>query len=163
MLDYLENEKTDAGKQVEECGWAIAETVNFSKFTSCIGLAVKTGEAALLGIHLVLVHKSGTAFSKDNANEIADFIRGKTGERDIYIFGFIDIWEKNGPKPSGGPSFYDILTAKLRDFQIHKQSSDFEDGTYSAKINGGKITVFKDLAPINFNAGCKQEGIKCLI
>jgi hypothetical protein len=140
IMAYLDQEMADP-TNIMERQWAIGKNLNFSTFTSCIGIAVKCSADKLLGIHLGLYTSDDKSFSSDYAVEIANFIKLKApGCTVITIFGCLNVWRGN---QSESKSFYDILTGGLSQFSIQEEKEACDDGQYSVSINGEIIKVSK--------------------
>lgn len=99
-------------------------TVQFTTFTSCIGIVARNRAAtSVIGVHLAI-------FDGDTRFTAADvpIVIASLGDYDpskVIVFGQISAWQA-----SVGPA-YDALLAELPQSQQHR----FGDGQYGAGIN----------------------------
>jgi len=119
---------------IGECEWASAQailpvngqaqaTVQFGKFTSCIGIVASNVDASqIIGIHLVMVGPDGP-FTADDVSTVTDLLADFPENQSIV--GQIGWWKDNVP---------DAFSA-LVDALPNAGQSDQGDGTYGAGLN----------------------------
>lgn len=154
-MEYQIDEASDAEK-IKECEYARAARINFTPFTSCIGVIAKhAGEEKITAIHLVLVK------SKDvpdpNApnkliNEEAKFDKQAVGYtisclpkewKTAAIVGQTRIWEEGGGSDEIKKAYQRLKQILNKPIIIPTKN---EDGavTYRAEIAGGTMKLYED-------------------
>jgi hypothetical protein len=109
---------------VAELQWAKANTIMFTKFTSCIGLmGVKDGK--VIGVHLPLRDDSNAVTDDDVDAAIALL----DGAANPVIIGAISAWE------ASASGVFDHLVSNLKPINQYA----YGDGTYGGSIDNGRV------------------------
>lgn len=128
--------QTGAPLTIEEAEYAIGETVQFTKFTSCIGILSKIkGQQNLMGIHLVIVDQGGNKFNIVTAAQVRELLEIENCDQSTTaIIGQISAW-----KASIRPAFERLVD--LLDVPEERQYQ-LGDGSYGGKIGeNGTIEI----------------------
>ncbi|MBE0623156.1 MAG: hypothetical protein IH605_21415 [Burkholderiales bacterium] len=100
------------------------KTIQFGKFTSCVGVIGKKSDGSLVGIHLVRFGSDGEPFKLDDIPTVKTQLSGLS---DITIIGQTDFWEQDLLDGIGG-----------------RVVGGTDDGIFRATTDGsGKIVVTK--------------------
>lgn len=117
---------------IAEQQWATAETVTFTKFTSCIGvLGYNTTTRRVTGVHLVIISSDGTPFDAAAATQTISLLG--TYNRSVII-GQTPFWEDNVP------AGYNALVKGLRNLTIIPTG----DGIYGGRILNGTAQTLQN-------------------
>jgi hypothetical protein len=120
---------------IAERQYASAATIQFTTFTSCIGVIAKEG-GTLTAAHLVV------STGKDhvcNANDIAKVLGRLPKKPDaVTIVGCIDVWENQ----ANGQVLVGAFQKLTGSFQERLKKDYRRDGTYGAEIVDNEISVF---------------------
>lgn len=115
--------QTNDSQKIAEQEYAHDDTIKFTKFTSCIGIIVRTSWT-LTAVHLVIVGHEDSPFDK----QAVDTVKGILGDYDeALMIGHIDIWDDNLKETM---KYLRDQIKKLKEVQL-------EDGNYGAKVNDG--------------------------
>jgi len=107
-----------------------ADEIQFTAFTSCIGVVVLLG-GNLTAVHLALTAADGGAFNAAAAAVVLAAL--PAGYTSSIVIGSIALWEN----PDNGANVgYAALIAGL----VNSTLYPLADGTYGAEIDGGVIT-----------------------
>jgi len=124
MNGYTLSDASDP-KAIKEKEVGTGRTIQFTTFTSCIGVIGKKSDGTLVGIHLVRIGSDDKAFQKSDAQTVKDRLSGLS---DITIIGQTEFWEQELLDEIGG------LVV-----------SDNKDGSFSATTDkSGKIVITKE-------------------
>lgn len=118
---------SDAGnvKAIGEQEVGTGQTIQFTKFTSCIGVIGKKTDRTLVGIHLVRFGKDGEPFKREDVPTLKAQLSGLS---DVTIIGQTDFWE---------PELLDAIGGKV--------VGGTDDGSFSATTDeAGEIIVKKE-------------------
>ncbi len=109
---------------IAEQEYATAGTIQFTAFTSCIGIISRSG-TQITGIHLVIKSADDTLFN----DAVIPVITGILGNYDqVWVIGRTGLWEN----PQNGVNVaYDHLIAALTNPAIYPLA----DGTYGARLD----------------------------
>lgn len=117
---------------IAEREYASAPKIQFTTFTSCIGVIAKDGNT-LTAVHLVMITAKEHTFNTSDAAKVLARLPKKADA--VTIVGSIDMWESgNG----------DVLTAGFQKLasRLENVKKDYRgDGKYSASIVNGEIVV----------------------
>lgn len=118
---------------IDECEFGTAGTIQFTKFTSCIGILAKvTGANQVIGIHLVLINTAGDQFSMADVLHVQQRLTALNYDNTTcMIIGQVAVWERSNQQA------YNALVAGLNNPKIYP----FGDGVYGATISGGAIEI----------------------
>jgi hypothetical protein len=118
---------------IEEREWGTGQPIQFTKFTSCIGVLAKVaGQNQVIGIHLSILDENGNVFTAAVVPQITGVLAGQGYDNTTcQIFGMIDIWENELP------AAYGALVAALN----NPVQAQREDGTYQVAIVNGAIKI----------------------
>lgn len=113
---------------IAECEYGTAQSIMFTKFTSCLGILAKVqGQDQVIGIHLVLVDSNSNTFGAGDVATVTGVLAGQNYDpATVIIIGKISFWEA-----SAGPAYNALVTA-LQPTATYQ----FADGTYGAQIDG---------------------------
>ena len=120
---------------IAEQEYATAATVQFTAFTSCIGVIAKKGPM-LTGVHLVMTAPDGTLFNQNAATRLMYEVLGNQYDR-VCIIGCVDLWRN--PQNNVLAAFQK-LESMIRSLQV-VQTYNFAAGTYGATIDGNDIEI----------------------
>jgi hypothetical protein len=138
--------KTSNPLGIEERECASGPVIQFTTFTSCIGVIAKKG-GALTAVHLSVLDEHGNIFgesAEDVDNVLNSVLPQQPQKADaVTVFGCIDYW-RNSESPQVRAAF-GKLTGTLKDkvgkdVELYHQSKK-NDGTYGAKIGGSGILI----------------------
>lgn len=104
-------------------------TVQFSAFTSCIGICARNAAGTqVIGIHLSAIDQDGTPFAvADVATVVGILTNWGYDPTSTFVIGLIDIWQSD---PTLAPA-YGALLAALNGPQQYPR----DDGVYGAGID----------------------------
>lgn len=114
---------------IPEEQFGVAQTIQFTKFTSCIGVLAKVkGANQVIGIHLVMVGLDGS-FNDGGVNAVMAVLNANNYDpTTAIILGQIAYWQT----PSNGVSAsYQQLVNQLRPVQTYQLA----DGYYGATVD----------------------------
>lgn len=116
--------EADDPQAVAEREWAKADTVMFTKFTSCIGL-MGIKDSKVIGVHLPLRDADNlvTTGDIDSAIGLLD------GAQNPVVIGAVSAWK------ASVSDVYDHLVATLTPVEEYS----YGDGTYGGSVNGDKV------------------------
>lgn len=134
-MGYVLTEVYDAALLAEREYIRNVPEVLFSKFTSCIGVAVRTG-VNLTAIHLVQV--ADDWFDRIAAQRVLDVLGN--GYDEACIFGCVDDWRLS--LNAGIRNGYELLTARFATLRIFQTYSTYE-GFHGVAISEGRILISK--------------------
>lgn len=119
--------------KITENKWAIDNVLNFSSFSSCIGIVgfARNGNGRLFGIHLV--QADSDFFSNSDAQTVIQLVNDRCGSSNVKIFGCMEFWEAN-------PA-YQALLAGLPSATFVDQPSG--DGEYGVSLSSQNAIVIK--------------------
>jgi len=82
-------------REIKECEYGVAETIQFTKFTSCIGVIAKVKDRSeVIGIHLVLIDPSDNPFSEDDVPTVKNVLKSYGIDKaKTKVIGQIDFWK----------------------------------------------------------------------
>ncbi len=86
-------------KAIKEQEVGSGKSIQFTTFTSCIGIIGKKGDGTLVGIHLVRFSTDGEPFQADDVPAVKAHMSGLS---DIKIIGQTDFWEQELLDAIGG-------------------------------------------------------------
>jgi precorrin-3B methylase len=128
--------QTAAPLAIEEREYAIGPTVQFTQFTSCIGILSKIkGQDNLIGIHLSIFDRQNNKFNIVTAAQVRELLEiNNCDESTTKIIGHIGAWER-----SNGFALDRLIT--LLGVPEERQYR-FGDGSYGGHIeNDGTIEI----------------------
>ncbi|HET7230835.1 MAG TPA: hypothetical protein VFJ16_12575 [Longimicrobium sp.] len=131
-MPYVLNQAANV-MAIAECEWGTAGTIQFTQFTSCIGVLAKVaGANNVTGIHLVLIDGNGNSFSAADVPTVTGVLAAQGYDNTTCtIIGQISAWQ------ASAPGAYDALVAALN----NPQTYPLADGTYGATITNGAIEL----------------------
>jgi hypothetical protein len=118
---------------IAECEWGNAGTIQFTRFTSCLGVLAKVaGANNVIGIHLVMVDGNGNTFSAADVPTVTAVLAAQGYDNTTcMIIGQIAYWTR-----SNGAAYTALLNALN-----NPQTYQFGDGVYGATIAAGAIEI----------------------
>lgn len=118
---------------IAECQWGCAGTLQFTKFTSCIGVLAKVaGADRVIGIHLVMVDANGNTFSAGDVDLVTTVLTDQGYDNTTCtIIGQITYWTQSNN------AAYTALFNALNNPATYQLA----DGVYGATISGGAIEL----------------------
>jgi hypothetical protein len=120
---------------IRERQHATAAQIQFSAFTSCIGVIAKNGPM-LTAVHLVMVAPDGTRFNRVTATRVIHEILPDQYEC-VKIIGCIAWWTNPANEVL---SAFDTLRGQIRSLEL-VQLYPFAAGTYGADAIGAEIEL----------------------
>ncbi|HCK19741.1 MAG TPA: hypothetical protein DHW36_14615 [Thalassospira sp.] len=122
-MAYAYTEAQDA-QAVAELQWAKANTVMFTKFTSCIGL-MGIKDDKVIGVHLPL-RDGANAVTNDDIDAAIALLDGAANP---VIIGAISAWK------ASASSVFDHLVDALNPVEQYA----YGDGTYGGSVSNGRV------------------------
>ncbi|HEU0014779.1 MAG TPA: hypothetical protein VFQ45_13920 [Longimicrobium sp.] len=118
---------------IAECEWGTAGTIQFTAFTSCLGVVAKvTGQNNVIGIHLVMVDGHGNTFGTGDVARVTGVLANQHYDNTTcHVIGATGFWQHSAS------AAYNALIAALN----HPTVYTFGDGTYGATITGGAVEI----------------------
>ena len=131
-MPYVLNPAANA-MAIGECEWGTAGTIQFTKFTSCVGVLAKVvGANNVIGIHLVMVDGNGNTFSAADVALVTNVLTAQNYDNTTcMIIGQIAYWTESNN------AAYTALFNALNNPATYQ----FGDGVYGATIAGGAIEI----------------------
>ncbi|MEW6734679.1 MAG: hypothetical protein AB1489_25365 [Acidobacteriota bacterium] len=120
--------------QIAECEWGVAQTIQFTRFTSCIGVLAKvTGVNSVIGIHLVLIDGQGNQFTAGDVATVTQVLNAQNYDANtVLIIGQIAVWQESAN------AAYNALVTALNP----QETYPLANGTYGATVTaGGQIEL----------------------
>ncbi len=122
--------QTNDTEHIAEKEWGQNPTqIMFTKFTSCIGVVVKTTAGNVWGLHLVLTNDQDDFMTPDDMRSVVAQI---PGGQQAFIIGQIGIWQDSLPQT------YKILEDKINTYP-QRNFYERDDGIYGGKIQNGNL------------------------
>ena len=126
---------------IAECEWAAAAnvaptaggdtqpTIQFTAFTSCIGIAAQNAAGTqVIGVHLAIYDAANNQFSAADVPTVVGILQGQNyNPNSVFIIGETAVWQ------ASVQAAYNALIAALPNAQIYSLA----DGTYGAGISAG--------------------------
>ena len=119
---------------IAEREWGVGQTIQFTHFTSCIGVLAKVkGQNEVIGVHLVLIDNQSNPFTAEVVTLINSVLTSRNYDpATVIIIGQIAYWEKSATVP------YQTLLNTLPPVSTYQLG----DGTYGATVNtAGQIEL----------------------
>lgn len=112
---------------IAEREWGVAQTIQFTPFTSCIGVLAKVkGQIQVIGVHLGLYDGQSNPFTAEVVTLIKSVLTNRNYDpATVIIIGQIAVWEKSAAVP------YQTLLTTLSPVNTYPLAN----GTYGATIN----------------------------
>ena len=134
-MAYVLTETDDAAGLTEQHYIRGVDEVLFSRFTSCIGVVVRTG-ATLTAVHLVQVDNQDGYFNSVAARAVLAILGN--GFQEACILGCVNDWKfsQNDSIRNG----YQTLTAGIQQLRVCQIYAN-NDGIHGAAVTGGRILV----------------------
>lgn len=120
---------------IAEQEYATAATIQFTGFTSCIGVIAKKGPL-LTGVHLVMSSPSRTVFNQIAATRLMYEVLGNQYDK-VCIIGCVDLWRN---PQNGVVAAFQKLESMIRSLEL-VQTFNFAAGTYGATVDGNDIEI----------------------
>jgi len=120
-----------ANANVAPVGDETQPTVQFSAFSSCIGICARNNDGTeVIGIHLSVADQDGTLFASDDVATVTAILQDWNYDIDtVIVLGQISVWE------ASAPAAYQALLDALGDPQTYP----FANGQYGAGLNDGDV------------------------
>ncbi|MFM2483306.1 hypothetical protein [Celerinatantimonas sp. YJH-8] len=138
MMNYTQNTHPETST-IKENEWALSNRLNFSPFTSCIGLVGydKNRNGGLWGIHLV--QAVDDFFNDEDAKKVSQLAVAHCEKKQLKLFGCASSWELN--------TAYSELKRLLANqgFRVDVITQPKDDGSYTTTYNTvtGSIDIVK--------------------
>lgn len=112
---------------IAECEYGTAQSIMFTRFTSCIGILAKVqNQDRVIGIHLVLVDNNSNTFGAGDVPTVTGVLAGQNYDpATVMIIGRISYWQESAN------AAYTALTNALHPVETYQLG----DGVYGADIN----------------------------
>jgi hypothetical protein len=125
--------ETAAPLTIAEREYAIGPTVQFTQFTSCIGILSKIkGQDNLIGIHLSIFDQHDNKFEVQTAEKVQQLLQiNNCDESTTIIIGQISAWERSNNVPFKS-LIYLLNVPEERQYSL-------DDGNYGGTIDEGTI------------------------
>ncbi|QWP77730.1 hypothetical protein J5226_04765 [Lysobacter sp. K5869] len=108
-------------------------TVQFTAFSSCIGICARNENGArVIGIHLSVTDDQGNVFAVNDVPTVSEILQ--TWGYDpltVFVIGQAQVWQESVPQA------YAALLASLGQPQVYS----YGDGTYGAGLNPANVLV----------------------
>lgn len=126
-MNYIQNTIKDS--KITENQWQISNRLNFSKFTSCIGLVGynKKSNGVLFGIHLV--QATDDFFNDEDAKKVTELAVKYCEKGKVKLFGCLAAWQDN----PAYDKLKELLTKK--EFIVQEVTKPNDDGVYTVTYN----------------------------
>jgi precorrin-3B methylase len=127
--------QTAAPLTIQEAEYAIAPTVQFTQFTSCIGILSKIrGQDNLIGIHLVIHDQQDNKFNIVTAAQVRELLEiHNCDQSTTKIIGQIRVWRDSNEKAF--ERLVDLLDVP------EERQYPLDDGSYGGTIEDGEIEL----------------------
>lgn len=125
---------------INEQEYGIAQSIQFTTFTSCIGVVAKImGQDQLIGFHLVIVGTGDTRFDDTAANRIVTIANANNYDPNspVYIIGGISNWTSDSNHVSGA---YNTLIQAIKPNGA-VTNFQYGDGIFGTTINQGAMEL----------------------
>lgn len=118
---------------IAECEWGNAGTIQFTRFTSCVGVLAKVaGADNVIGIHLVMVDANGNTFGAADVPLVTQVLTAQGYDNTTcMIIGQIAYWTQSNN------AAYTALVNALN----NPDTFQLDDGVYGATITEGAIEL----------------------
>ncbi|MBT2750199.1 MULTISPECIES: hypothetical protein [unclassified Lysobacter] len=129
---------------IAECQWAAAAnvpsvggdtqpTIQFTGFSSCIGIAARNNNGTdVIGIHLAIDAADGTRFGVGDVATVTSVLQGWNYDPlTVFVIGQISTWKGTIP------AAFDALIAALG----NPRQFAYGDGVYGAGLNDANVLV----------------------
>jgi hypothetical protein len=128
-MSYTLNQAPDV-MNIAECQYGVSEVIQFTKFTSCIGVFAKVkNETKVIGIHLVMVNDASDEFTEKSVKEVVRVLNEQDYDAaKVIIIGRIDYWKT---------SVEVAYSALVKEIKPTKEFS-FGDGVYGATVDSNE-------------------------
>ncbi|KUI98904.1 hypothetical protein [Vibrio sp. MEBiC08052] len=133
-MSYTLTETSDVMK-IKEQEYSSAGKVQFTAFTSCIGiLAKKKDKSEVIGIHLVMMSKDEEWFDKTAAQTVKNCLTTENYDSsDVLLIGCLSLWESDDRTKAG--------YAELKKLIQPTHEYQLADGIYGGEIESGKVEL----------------------
>ena len=129
---------------IPERAWAQAEnvppvdgdtqsTVQFTAFTSCIGICARNDAGSrVIGIHLSVADDQGNVFAVNNVPQVSEILQSwGYNPATVFVIGQVAVWQESIPQA------YQALLTTLGNPQVYS----YGDGQYGGGLNLASVLV----------------------